>query len=127
MPAPNVPIDVEQGADWTADVIWTDMFDEPVNVIHPCRMDVKSAAGQTVLTLETDPDIPEGEIPSMNLSADIGLIQFHLAKEQTLALLPGTYLYDLFVTCDDDNEYSGTQVTRLMYGQFNVYKTLTRM
>ena len=33
MPAANVPMVIDQGEDWTTDVIWTDNFDEVRRVI----------------------------------------------------------------------------------------------
>ena len=127
MPAANVPMVIDQGEDWTTEIVWTDNYDEPVNVVHPCRLDVKAISGQTILSLETDPDIPEGEIPPINISPDLGLIQLHIPRAQTGALLPGQYQYDLFVTCDDGDEFSGLQVTRLLYGQVTVNKRVTQM
>lgn len=127
MPAANVPMVIDQGEDWTVDIIWTDNFDEPVYVTHPCRLDMVGAGSQVVLTLETNPEIPEGEIPGINLSSDIGLLQLHAGKEQTGALQPGRYYYDLMVTCDDDNQYTGTQVTRLLFGEVIVNKSITQL
>ena len=127
MSAANVPLIIDQGEDWTVQLVWTDSFDEPVYVIHPCRLEIKTKQGQTVVQLETDPEIPDGSIPGINVSSDIGLIQLHVPKEQTVALLPGVYHYDLFATMDDDNEYTGTQVTRLLYGDVTVNKRITRL
>jgi hypothetical protein len=127
MPAAEVPLVIDQGEDWTSEVVWTDNYDEPVIIVHPCRMDIRAATGQTIATLETDPDIPDGEIPSINLSPDIGLIQLHIPRTQTVTFTPGVYHYDLFVTCDDGNEFSGLQVARILYGQVTVNKRVTQM
>lgn len=125
MPAANVPLVIDQGEDWTADIVWTDNFDEPVNIIHPCRMDVKNTGGATALSLLSEADPAEGTIPSIAISSDIGLLQLHMTSAETAALLPGFYQYDLVVTCDDGNVYSGTQITRLMYGRVTVNKRIT--
>ncbi len=127
MPAAYVPMDIDQGEDFTTDIVWTDNFDEPVEVIHPCRMDIKGSNGQTIVILETNFDLPEGEIPKIAISTSTGLIQLHLTKEETAAIAPGQYFYDLFVTSDDGNEYSGVQTTRLLYGEVTVNKRFTRM
>jgi len=127
MPAANVPIVIDQGEDWTCDIVWTDNYDEPVAVKHPCRMDIKASNGAIVATLETNPDIPDGEIPTINLSEDIGLLQLHMTNEVTEALNPGTYQYDLFASSDDGNVYAGHQITRLLYGEVIVNKRITEM
>ena len=46
MTAAHVPMVIYQGEDWTTQVVWTDEYDEPVIVVHPCRMDVKTQLGR---------------------------------------------------------------------------------
>lgn len=123
----DVPLVITQGEDFTAQVIWTDNFDEPIEVVHPCRMEVRNGAGQTLLTLETNPSLAEGEIPEIGLSSELGLIQLHIPRATTAALLPGVYVYDLFVTADDGDESTTPQVTRLFFGPVTVNKRITRM
>lgn len=123
--AENLPLVINQGEDWTVQIIWTDSFDEPLPVIHPCRMSIKSQAGQTLAELETDPDIPEGEVPTIALSSEQGLLQLHIAAEQTAAMPPGFYHYDLFVTLDAEDDFPGDQRHRLLYGQVTVNKRVT--
>jgi hypothetical protein len=127
MPAADVPLVIDQGEDWTSDVIWTDNYDEPVYLIHPCKMEIRGAGGQIALTLESDPSIPPGEIPGINISSDIGLLQLHIPKAVTSNMVPGTYIYDLFVTCDDGNTFSGVQVIRILYGRVTVNKSFARV
>lgn len=127
MPAANVPIVIDQGEDWTIDVVWTDNHDEPIPVRHPCKMEIKNTLGTVVATLETDPDLPDGEIGTIMLSADIGLLQLHLDDDVTAALSPGVYHYDLFASSDDGNVYAGNQRTRLLYGSVTVNKRVTVM
>jgi hypothetical protein len=127
MPAADVPMVIDQGEDWTTDVVWTDSFDDPVEVVHPCKLAIRDKAGQTLLELETNPDIPEGEIPGINTSSEIGLLQLHIDKAVTASLLPGYYLYDLFVTMDDGNMLTGPQTTRLLFGTVIVNKRITVM
>lgn len=126
MSAANVPLDIDQGEDWTVSIIYTDDFDNPYNVIAPCRMDIKSKQGATQLSLTT-PDIPppDGIIPEIALSSDIGLIQLHITDDMSSALLPGVYKYDLFVTINDGNEYAGNQTQRLIQGSVNVNQRVT--
>src|SRR4051812_41839279 len=115
MSAAHVPLDIDQGEDWTGTVVYTDDFDIPHNVVAPCRLDIKNGQGAVQLSLTT-PDVepPDGTIPEIMLSSDIGLIQLHIEDSVTAAMVPGVYMYDLFVTINDGNEYAGNQVQRLI-------------
>lgn len=128
MSAAYVPLDIDQGEDWSAQVIYTDDFDQPYQVRHPCRLDIKTTAGATQLSL-TSPDevLPDGDIPEIGISTDIGLLQIHISNQVTEALLPGVYKYDLFVTVNDGNEYAGNQRQRLMYGPVTVNQRVTQL
>lgn len=128
MGAAYVPMDIDQGEDWTANVVYTDDFDQPYNVIAPCRMDIKNKQGATQLSLTTPPpDAPEDIIPELTISSDIGLIQIHIEDAVTSALLPGVYQYDLFVTVNDGDEYAGDQVQRLIYGDVTINQRVTQL
>ena len=117
-----------QGEDFTAQIIWTDDFGEPQRLTKPIRLDIVGAGSQTVVSLTTpDMELPEGEIPEISYSPDIGLIQIHIPNSQTVTLPPGRYHYDLFVTVSDDFEYAGNQIHRLLVGQVVVNKRITRM
>lgn len=125
--AEYLPLDIDQGEDFAADLVWTDMFDEPVRVVHPCRMEIRGFSGQTFVTLETNPELPEGEVPSINLSSEIGLIQIYIPKNITKTLLPSQYQYDLFVTTGAADDFAGFQSKRLVYGPVIVNKRTTQM
>jgi hypothetical protein len=128
MGAANVPLMIDQGEDWTAQIVYTNDFDEPYNIVPPCRLDIKSLMGATQLTLATpETTLPEGEIPEIGLSSEIGLIQLHIEDAVTSALIPGNYQYDLFVTVNDGNEYAGNQVQRLIRGEATVFKSVTEL
>src|SRR5215510_1331108 len=84
MSAANVPMEIDQGEDWSVQIIWTDDFDEPWPVIAPARLDIKNKAGAVQITLQTpDTEVPEGTIPDIGLSTDIGLIQLHIEDTAT--------------------------------------------
>lgn len=126
MGAAYVPLDIDQGEDWTATIIYTDELDQPYNVIAPCRLDIKNTTGATQLSLTTpDTDPPDGTIPEIALSSEEGLIQLHIEDDVTGALMPGGYKYDLFVTVNDGNEYAGNQVQRLIRGEVTVNQRVT--
>jgi len=128
MGAANVPMEIDQGEDWTSSIVYTDDFDQPYNVIAPCRLDIKNSAGATQLSLLTpDTALPDGVIPDIGLSSEIGLIQLHIEDSATAALIPGVYKYDLFVTVNDGNEYAGNQVQRLIYGTVTVNQRVTTL
>lgn len=119
-----VPLVIDQGEDWTTEIVWTDQYDEPLPVAHPCRMAIRSTAGQTVAELYTDPATPEGTVPSIAYSTETGLLQLHLPASQTGAIPPGEYHYDLFVTLTTDT-YAGDQLVRLLYGPVVINKRVT--
>ena len=128
MSAANVPLDIDQGEDWTATIVYTDDLDQPYNVIAPCRLDIKSSTGQTQISLTTPDDVvPEGTIPEIGLSSEIGLIQLHIEDDVTGALIPGVYKYDLFITVNDGDEYAGNQVQKLIRGDVTVNQRVTVM
>lgn len=128
MGAAHVPIDIDQGEDWTGSIVYVDDFEQPYNVIAPCRLDIKNRLGATQLSLTTPDDVvPEGTIPEIALSSEIGLIQLHIEDGITAALVPGVYQYDLFVTVNDGDEYAGNQVQRLIYGQVTVNQRVTQL
>lgn len=119
-----LPVIIDQGEDWTVELIWTDNFDEPLPVTHPCRMTIKSKAGQTLAELYSDPDTPDGDIAPITLSTDTGTIQLYLPAEQTGAIPPGQYQYDMFVSMEG-SEPVGNQVSRILYGPVTVNKRIT--
>lgn len=128
MPAANVPIVIDQGEDFTCQIVWTDQYDNAHNLAEPIRMDIKAAGNQPVLSLNTpETAIPDGSIPEVSYSPEVGLIQVHIPKAQTAALLPGVYRYDMFVTVNDGDAYAGNQQVRLLVGQVIVNQRITVM
>jgi len=123
--AENLDIVIDQGEDWTTDLVFTDHYNEPLPVVHPCRMDIKAADGTLVYTLETDPDLPDGEIPTINLSTEIGLLQLHIEDTVTALFPPGEHLYDMFITIGDGT--ATDQRLRPLYGKVQIAKRITVM
>lgn len=126
MSAANVPLVIDQGEDWSCQIVWTDDYDEPFNIVRPCQMDIKTAQGATQLSLESI-DVEDGVIPPITVSSEIGMIQLHIEDTATAALRPGVYYYDLFVTVNDGSAYAGNQRQRLIAGQVTVNKRITQM
>lgn len=121
----SVEMEIIQGEDWTVDVIWTDNYDVGMRVLHPCKMTIKGSNG-VLHTLVTNPDIPDGEVPGINLSTDIGLLQLHIPEEVTSEFEPGGYNADLFVTVDG-GEFADTQVSRLFPARVTVVNRITEL
>jgi hypothetical protein len=118
---------IDQGEDWTTDLVFTDHYNEPLPIVHPCRMDIKQSDGTLIYTLETDPDLPDGEVPTMAVSTEIGLLQLHIEDTVTAPFPPGEHLYDLFVTVDDGSSTSGPQRIRPLNGKVQIAKRITVM
>lgn len=128
MAAQNVPLIIDQGEDFTAQLVWTDEFGSAVNITTPMRLDIRAGGVLPILSLQT-PTVtpPDGTIPQITYSPEIGLIQLHIPKEMTVAIPAGDYIYDMFVTVNDDDTYAGNQVVRLMAGQATVNRRITVM
>lgn len=127
MSAAFVPLYIDQGEDFTAQLIWTNAHDEPQPLVHPARMWIKDATGAVLAELETEEDPVPGTIPSIALSPLLGLVQIHMSSGETAALTPGEYAYDIFVTVDDNGEYAGPQVHRLVKGTVTIDRRYTEL
>lgn len=122
-----VILEIRKGEDWTADFIWSDQYDSGMPIAHPCRMDIKSKDGSTLVSLMTDPDIPDGEIPGISISPNIGLMQMHIPGSATGSFSPGQYVFDIYATYDDGNDYVGPQYKFLVSGQVQVIKNISTL
>lgn len=123
MPAANIPLVIDQGEDFTCQIIWTDNTGAPIPVAEPIRLDIVDQ-NFPILSLTTAP-VEEGYIPEITYSSEIGLIQLHIPKEQTQAIAPGLYQYDMFASVDDGTSYAGNQQQRLLVGQVVINKRIT--
>lgn len=126
MAAGRIDLVIDQGEDWTAQIYWTDYYNDPHKVTAPMSMHVKSPLGQTVADLYTpDETWPAGEVAPILYNTETGWIQLHIPATQTNTIPPGNYNYDLFVNIDDGAEYVGTQSVRLLAGTVSVSKRIT--
>lgn len=126
MPGARVDIDVTQGEDFTSQIVWNDFTDNPIRVVTPMRMQIKSQYGQVMTTLDVpDPPLPETEIPPLTYNTDSGMIQIHMSKDVTNAIPSGIYAYDLFCNVDDGEAFAGYQQVQLMYGNLNCKPRIT--
>jgi hypothetical protein len=126
MAAGRVDLVIDQGADFTAQIVWNDFTDNPIPVTLPMRMSIKSPYGQVMLTLFPPDELPPDDVPAMTYNTDSGLIQIHISKTQADTLVGGVYSYDLFATVDDGDAGTGDQLTRLLYGDVIVRPRITQ-
>lgn len=123
--AGRVDLYLDQGADFTAQVVWNDYTDNPIPVTVPMRMDVKSPLGTTVFSLLVPDPLPPDSIPDLTYNTDNGMIQIHISKENAQLLTGGTYSYDLFATVDDGDSGTGDQLVAVLYGNVIVRPRIT--
>lgn len=116
MAAGRVDFVIDQGEDFTCQLVWSDFTDNPIPVTLPMRMDVKSPAGMVMFTLFPPDELPLDEIPAMTYNTDSGLIQIHISAAQSDLLEGGAYAYDLFSGVDDGETFTGNQLSRVIYG-----------
>lgn len=125
MVAAHQDLIIEQGEDWTLQARFLDDFDNARPLVAPARMDIVDNTGSVMHSLFTNLDPEPGTIPGLVISPDIGLIQMHIPASVTNSFPPGAYKYDLFITTDDEDEYAGTQVGRVLEGAITVRKRIT--
>ena len=122
-----MPLVIDQGEDFACQIVWTDGYDNAVQLVTPARLDIKDLTTNQVVISLNDDAVPEGEIPGIAISNSTGLIQIYIQRTATAAINPGTYAYDLFVTTDDGGDYAGVQTHRLLAGPVTVNKRITVM
>lgn len=99
--AARADISLDQGADFTLQMTWTDSNGNPYEVIHPIRMQARARTKQLTLDLYSYPDgaeIPEGIAPTITYSSTSGVIQVVVPASQTATIPAGMYDYDMFVS-----------------------------
>lgn len=126
MAAGRVDFVIDQGEDWTTQLIWSDYSDNPVPVTEPMRMQIKSPYGEIVHTLVVpNPPLPPDEIPPITYNTTSGLIQLHIPAAITTTINGGLYSYDLFVSVDDGAAFAGFQLSRIIQGQVTCRARIT--
>lgn len=132
MAAGRADLVIDQGEDFTAQIYWTNYFDEPFPVVPPMRMHIRSSLGQTVADLYVpDTPAPDGTINPIEYNQSTGWVQLHIPESQTSTMPAGVYQYDLFVHVDaGDYQVAGQtqdfyQSVRLLWGQVSVNQRIT--
>lgn len=96
-----VELSLDQGADFTLQINWTDPSNQPYEVIHPIRMQARASTGQTVLDLASssgNASSGDGSVPPITYSSQSGVLQVYVPNSQTVGIPSGQYYFDMFVT-----------------------------
>lgn len=133
--AVRVDLSVDQGADFAAEIYWTDYYNNPFAIESPIRMDVRDEV-TTVMEFVAYPTGEEGELSedvSIRYNSDRGLIQLLISSEKTKDVPAGNYFYDLFVTYRDQFQdpatgemMNTTRLSKIMYGRMNIRARITK-
>lgn len=104
-------ITIEQGADWSLPIGWTDADSVAVNFTgYTALIQAKDADGNVIVELST----------TAGITIATTTMTVAMTDAETLDLPGGSFPYDLFVTSP------GGTVTRLLAGQMDVIDTVTR-
>lgn len=125
--AVRVDLVIDRGADWAAQIYWTDYTSAPFTVVAPMRMEIRNAAGALIVDLMTNTLEAEDVYPSINYNSETGLIQLHLTAAQTASIPEGQYRHDLFVSYDDTAMGGVIRVAKLIYGDVHVRGRVTQV
>lgn len=119
----NVDLSIDQGADFSLQIYWTDAGNNPFTVLHPMRMDIRSKQGAVIHSLTTL--VSGDDQPDILYNSDSGLIQLTIRAQDTADFPPGQYDYDLFVSHQDD-AVGEVRLKRLIRGNVLVYGRVTK-
>lgn len=118
-----VEINIDIGEDFAAQLYWVDEFNNPIDVIAPCRMDAKDAEGTVVLSFRT------GNTAATESTITLGgqgFIQLTSPKAITEDLEPGSYACDLFATVNNNSVFEDQEV-KVFSGYVIAYPRTTVM
>lgn len=119
----RVDLVIDQGADFAIQIYWTDPASNPIPVVAPIRMDIKSTTGVVLHSLITNAD--EEDESNVLYNTESGLIQLTIDAEHTAAMPAGEHRYDLFVTYQDNRITNSTRLQRLIWGTVYVTARVT--
>jgi hypothetical protein len=118
-----VEINIDIGEDFAAQLYWVDEFNNPIDVIAPCRMDAKDAEGEVVLSFRTGNTAADES--TITLGGQ-GFIQLTSPKSVTAELEPGSYVCDLFATVNNNSVFEDQEV-KVFSGYVIAYPRTTVM
>lgn len=120
--AAQVDLEIDQGADFGAQVYWTDGDSNPFTVLAPMTMDIRSLAGNKVYSLSVSDQVNHTII----YNSTAGLIQLYIPAADTAKFAAGSYVYDLWVTYVDNNQTSTNRLHKLLTGNIFVNGRVTQ-
>lgn len=120
-----VDLEIDQGADFGAQIYWTSMEQQPFTVLSPMRMEIRDDVGNTMYTLATT-DGATTTSSTILYNSSSGLIQLMIPAADTSGFPAGVYQYDLFVTYQDNAVTNATRLQRLIRGSVYVNKRVTQ-
>jgi len=127
--AARIDLEMDQGADFAIQMYWTTTENEPYSLQSPMRMEIRNSVGGVVATLQTDDTggdgIEDDEDKSIIYDSDSGLIQLQLTADETNAMGPGLFDYDLFVSYLDAAVTGRVRTKRLIAGKVKVNARIT--
>lgn len=109
---------IDQGADWFLNVTWEDVAGEPIDITgYTAALQLRTSplARTVALNLTTEND-------GLAITGASGLVSIHATNEQTAALTPQRYTYDLELYSPAEP----TVITRLIQGTIEVSANTTR-
>lgn len=95
----QVDLHVKVGADYTAQIYWLDDYDNPVPVVGPAKMEVRTNDEDRTLLLtceDTQSTVGQTTQGQLSLSESSGVIEIYIPAGSTGQMPVGVHAYDLF-------------------------------
>lgn len=99
----QVDLSVKAGEDYTCQMWWQDYYGEPIPVLQPLRMEIRTNDDQRSLVAYCEDSAVDAEDTLrgyLSVTSHIGLVEVYLPKGTTSQMQPGTHVYDLFAPYD---------------------------
>lgn len=129
-------LEIEQGADYALQIVWTDVVNEAYRVCHPIRLQARSLGGQALLDLSSvdqTTEQSEGSTPRIIYNTEGGVLQIIVPASVTAQLPPGELYYDMFVSYEstsfdyiNNEETDSIRVAKVMTGKIKVEGRVTK-
>ena len=122
----QIELQVVQGEDYVAQMVWTDEYNNPVPCSSPAMMDVVDATGSIVLRFVPYVDPTSG--PCLTMASAPGTIQISIPAAWTSAVPAGTYACDLFATAaTNTSPFVNGQLQQVFSGTLVMYPRITKL
>lgn len=118
--AAPVDLSIDRGADFGVQIYWLDPVLTPYTVLTPMKMEIRTDDGEMRLVHVVSDDPGQG----ITFSSSNGLIQILIDADTTASFRPGTYIYDLFATYQENP--TTTRTRRVVKGRVFVEERVTQ-